>query len=884
MAGPRFAAMGSQKTVQYTRNVSRMKWIHSLVVQIPAIFVALLLILMASLYFLLETQIRKQLEEQAYRMIDQSGDHMVSQLNNQLLAIEALTTALATTGEVITEDSPTTRHVLSKIISHRGAEGYIAGGGIWPEPFAFDKSKERSSFFWGRNQEGALEYYDNYNDPEGTGYHREEWYVPVRHLPPGKVYWSKSYSDPYSFEPMVTCSAPMFRESEFIGVATIDLKLSGLNELFEQLHGDRPGFAFAVDRNGKLLSSPDFETDHVVDHNHDYLNISELGALDERFQPIAEQVQIIRNTRNRNQTDRDPNFRELAGTLAKSSEQINFEEALTIAALLRNPSKTTDRVADTFILEENDLFENSAIVSIYQIPDTYWSIVSIVESDHYFRKIQSAYHAVLGYIVMIFVAAIAIVLWLIFRHYVLPLRKAQRDLAHEYETHGRLKALPENRQDEIGTLFHSLNLRSNQLERSLFELTRAKEQAQNANNAKSAFLTTMTHEIRTPLNGVTGYANLLTDTELTEQQSEYTQAIISNSSALLYIVEDILDLSKIESNRIDLEIHTFRLQSWIDELIQIIRPQAEAKGLEFGFDCPPNLPELIETDATRLRQIVINLASNAVKFTEKGGVYLQLRCQESAKGEAGSCVLEFTVNDTGIGIAQENQAKLFDPFTQADASTYRQFGGSGLGLAICKKLTEMLGGQINLYSEAGTGSQFTFTIRAKVVPETKGKLKTGHENKISNFKGWATRFPFRILVAEDNLTNQKLIGAILKKMGYDPVFAHNGREALETLQHESIDLILMDNLMPEMDGFEATREIRAGNAGVRSKDIPIIAITANAFKEAREEAVASGMDAFLTKPIKIAKLAHTIQEMAEKYPAAKTPAEKTVEVPTELVL
>jgi signal transduction histidine kinase/ActR/RegA family two-component response regulator len=402
----------------------------------------------------------------------------------------------------------------------------------------------------------------------------------------------------------------------------------------------------------------------------------------------------------------------------------------------------------------------------------------------------------------------------------------------------------------------SLTARATELKRLAEDSEKAAREAEFAGRAKSDFLAMMSHEIRTPLNGIIGMTSILLERRLGAEDRDCIETIRNSGETLLTIVDDVLDFSKIEADRLELECAAFELPKAIAETLQMVQEAATRKSIRLVSRMDAALPKVVLGDIVRLRQILLNLLSNAIKFTPAGTVELNVKLS----GYSGSeYELRFAIADQGIGISKEEQAKLFQPFTQADASTARRFGGTGLGLSICRRLAEMMGGDIHVESEAGNGSCFWFTI--KVLPACESALSedTVVAQSLANGKKNA-----RVLLVEDNGINQKVALLMLQTLGYDAELASNGREAMNAVTSRHYDLVLMDCQMPEIDGFEATRQIRSRVAfGAK---IPIIAMTANAFAEDREACLASGMDDYLAKPVRLAELSAKLELWLSQRP------------------
>ena len=830
-------------------NSSRARAIFgSLAFKIPMLFIIMLLFMMGAFLWVMDNYGKPLLLDLAKQQVRQSGESVVALLSERLAQTSALVTTMANTAEALPKNQALHKKVFKNLLDYEGTEHFLAGGGIWPEPNLFKSNIERRSFFWGRDKDNQFQYFDDYNLPQGNGYHHEEWYVPASYLEAGHIYWSRSYMDPYSYQSMVTATSPMYRDGQFYGVATVDIKLEGLSELLAREAKQFEGYAYAVDRNGTFLSFPDHnisQTSHLDEQNHqvvEYLNIHQVSKSHPNIPNVMGSLSGLENISKLN-----IKLIAKAQKLALGSYQISLEEAHRIISIIADPFKHKN-LGDTFLKEltvNNDpLLNTQAIINVFHVPKTYWKIVTVTPKNVVTASSESITEAVLSSFMYVIGGGLFIGFLFIYVVLIRPLRSMFHQLTDESNELALVKV---NQGGEIGQLARRYNERSQQLMTLNKDLEKSVEKAQAAIVAKREFLANMSHEIRTPMNGVIGMLHLLMRHEKDSQNAHYLDVAKSSADSLIVIINDILDFSKIEAGKLELECIEFDLVSLMSEFSSSMAIQAENKGLQYILDMNDIRYTWVKGDPGRIRQILTNLVSNAIKFTQEGEVIVKVSVEEDRDH---GLQLRAWVSDTGIGVNPEKQEMLFESFSQADASTTRQYGGTGLGLAICKQLCDLMAGKIWVTSQLGEGSCFEFNVAV-------------NKSERSIFK--TAKFELtgkKILVVDHNESCRNILAQLLGNWGAKVSQASDSEEAMGLLENMSdpFDLVFIDRHMPMVDGSELCRKIRLHR---NWDNILLIALTMKSL-QGNTALVEPGFAASLLKPIIPAKIRDVLALAFEK--------------------
>ncbi len=789
--------------------------------------------LCAVIFQVIETRGKSLVEETSKQHIAAESVAVVHTVGNFVANVEGLTSLLAKAASH--HDQESMLHVMEDLFTNTRTGHLIAGGGVWYEPYQGPNERYLDSLFFGKNRQGELFQVDDYNQNPARAYFNEEWYVPNYWLNHNELYWSQSYTDPYTQEPMVTCSMPFFFEGHFAGVVTIDVRLSGLQPFLASKGEEIGGYLTLLDRAGRFIYYP--QPQMVMEHTAQGpvpLTADRLAQRDHRY---ANQALRFKEYIQRQRTiaENSPEAMSIATTMLKRSSAIDYNYALLAALDISNseieqfPSAYSifdDKLSDDPILNQD------AFISAVVMPQTQWVLMMSVPEQNLTTQVRKLESSLLSVLLpgVLFAMVSA---YLFFHYYVMrPLNVVQKTLNEDTKT-GEAKALPILFRDELGLLIQRFNQRSQ-------SLIKTRQEALAAAEAKQQFLATMSHEIRTPMNGIMGASDLIRQSNPSQEVTHFVDMVDHSAQSLMRLINDILDFSKLSASKLELESVPFNITAVSQYVFELLQPiSLDKKGaVDFKFWIDDDLPNALLGDPTRIQQILINLVGNALKFTEAGHVYLQINLKSLSSHTA---TLKISVVDTGVGIDESKLEMIFEQFTQADQSVTREYGGTGLGLAITQDLIELMEGSLDVISRPGAGSTFTVTLE---FPLAEASTAVYDEKGVDDGK-----IPIgkTVLIAEDNQINRKIAKEKMSRLGFIVESATDGKQALSMCDTKAFDLIFMDINMPLVDGYTVTRQLRS-QPGL-NQHTPIIAMTANVSQQDINACMDAGMQAHVGKPI-----------------------------------
>ncbi len=637
------------------------------------------------------------------------GQNISLALEQELHEARGIALSLAASASALDAEnrSDVLADIVPKILHTTGQRQLYAGGGIWPEPFAFSPQQQRESYFWANNDQGVLERLNDYNAPEGPGYHNEEWYVPV-HVLNNTVYWSKSYTDPYSQQPMVTCSAPMLRDGKFIGVATADLTLEGVSETLNQVITGMDAYAFIVDRNNRFIAFPtlgfDVSRTQVYRANTAFQYFDDLVGAYPEFSVIADRMAAVDDALFDDLKQRKPEYLSWVDNLAKQSYQIDHSEAKRLVANYwwqERTAKAYPKPLSTFDISNDVLLGGDARGFIYQMPSTSWRIVMVFERAAYGAISDTVSQKLFGSVLLSSIFFGVLALLLMKATVINRIQRTIRTLSESSGSGGSGSAtLNYDKPDELGMIIYWFNQRIAQLEDNIRNATRA-------NQAKTDFLTAMAHELKTPLNSILGFNRRLIvklGSELDENNYKTLVGVQRSAHHLLSLISDILEVSELDAGKVKLKFDWESVNMLLDDVSSQMVGQIADAGLT--FDVTPLKDDVrIFADRQKIIQVLLHLLANAMQATKEGSILLRAEHTQLAEHSA----VCFSVTDTGVGLSRDEQHRIYRQFSQVDAHTGIE-KGMGLGLYLIREITALHSGAVFFESTLGMGSSFSVLI------------------------------------------------------------------------------------------------------------------------------------------------------------------------------
>ncbi|CZF77754.1 Autoinducer 2 sensor kinase/phosphatase LuxQ [Grimontia celer] len=791
----------------------------------------MLAVVVVTIVYVLDTTGNSMVRDSANQRVEAQVETVAQSLGQLSNSVGTIALSLANSLSLQDTDADIEQK-LASMFRNPNIREMVASGGFWPEPYVYNANLVKSSVFIAIEEDGSYRRINDYNEIDATPYQLSEWYAPARYAK-DKAYWSRAYIDPYTNEPMVTCTVPIFKEDEFVGVVTIDVRLERLQAFLTRSGEKLGGYMLMFDRGGAMMSFPDAK--YADDPSLTPLpSAKEIATAEPEFAELALVIsQATQGERLLRQSN--PNVMDLAKAIVASSPEIDLGYAVSVASdLMPNLSvfRSTERL---FIhrLETDPILNETTLVFGRTLPDTNWTLVGALPERLLLVEATQLKNDLFFAMALVAIVLVCITYVSIHFQIVRPMARVRNALVQQ-KGGAPFAPIDYPEKDELGMLVSEFN----QLSSNLVE---TRERAIEAARAKQLFLANISHEIRTPMNGILGAASLMQDEPMSGKQAEYLSVIAHSSRGLMSLINNILDFSKMESNHLKLEEAPFDLEKLGRYVRDLMLPTINNKPqLVFEFSYQDACPRRFLGDAHRIEQIMLNLVSNALKFTENGVVRLSVSMRKENGGYTGVCI---RVKDTGVGISPEKHQVIFDEFQQADTSTTRKFGGSGLGLAITKQLIDLMGGGISLYSEPGRGAEFEVFLPLQI--EKDGADVKGRELLKQHNGAFSGK---HCLLVEDNAINLMIAEKMLAKFGFTVDKATDGMAAVDKATLQGYDVIFMDIQMPLMDGLEATRQIRSTNNF--NQHTPIVAMTANVLKDDIWRCISNGMQGHIGKPLR----------------------------------